>query len=173
MDCVTCDRSTSCLAGDQRRYFKLPERLVGVGLRCWLAGYETCDIHCWEAGWEIFADKLGADNAKRAIAELSCWTRALCTESSRKINYYPFFHPFDCIEFCDDECTAIRMIAAYQQHSTEIEADCLRALTGSGDSSATDDAGRSFAKVLSDADIYLDRRILTGMSSPDRQVPMS
>ena len=30
------------------------EWLVGVGFRCWLAGYDTGDIACWENGWNEY-----------------------------------------------------------------------------------------------------------------------
>ena len=52
---------------------KRPERLVGVGFRCWLAGYQTDDINCWETGWNLFASELGPASAKTAVTELSCW----------------------------------------------------------------------------------------------------
>ena len=29
------------------------EWLVGVGFRCWLAGYDTGDIACWETGFAL------------------------------------------------------------------------------------------------------------------------
>ena len=28
-----------------------PERLVGIGFRCWMAGFQTSDIGCWETAW--------------------------------------------------------------------------------------------------------------------------
>ena len=52
------------------------ERLVGVGFRCWLAGYETGDISCWESGWNAYSVALGPLHAKRAVTELACWVRA-------------------------------------------------------------------------------------------------
>jgi len=37
-------------AGSFSRY-REPERLVGLGFRAWLAGYQTGDISCWEEAW--------------------------------------------------------------------------------------------------------------------------
>jgi hypothetical protein len=56
---------------------KRAERLVGIGFRCWLSGYQTDDINCWETGWNLFARELGTDCAKAAVTELSCWVRAV------------------------------------------------------------------------------------------------
>jgi hypothetical protein len=53
------------------------ERLVGIGFRCWLAGYDTGDISCWENGWNEYSRTLGAERAKRAVTELACWVRAV------------------------------------------------------------------------------------------------
>ena len=61
------------------------EWLVGVGFRCWLAGYDTGDIACWETGWNAYARVLGAERAKRAVTELACWVRAVRASASRKI----------------------------------------------------------------------------------------
>ena len=37
------------------------EWLVGVGFRCWLAGYDTGDIACWENGWNEYNRLLGTE----------------------------------------------------------------------------------------------------------------
>ena len=65
------------------------EWLVGVGFRCWLAGYDTGDIACWETGWNAYARALGTERAKRAVTELACWVRAVRASASRKIEYAP------------------------------------------------------------------------------------
>jgi len=63
------------------------EWLVGVGFRCWLAGYDTGDIACWENGWNEYARALGTERAKRAVTELACWVRAVRATASRKIAF--------------------------------------------------------------------------------------
>lgn len=160
MDCVTCLKSNRCLVSDQRRRFRLPERLVGIGLRCWLAGFDTRDIECWEAGWRIYADKLGDRAAKGVVVELACWARALDAGSRRRIDYYPFYHPFDCVEFSHDECLAICMVAAGQVGEKPVLAECAHVLTGAADNGAVETAAHDFAGALDGAGIHLDRRIL-------------
>jgi hypothetical protein len=54
-----------------------PERLVGVGFRCWLAGFQTGDIGCWEVAWEEMSRAVGARAAKPLMNELACWVRAV------------------------------------------------------------------------------------------------
>ena len=54
-----------------------PERLVVMGLRGWLAGYETGDIACWEAVWNDYARELGPDRAKPVVADEAAFFAAV------------------------------------------------------------------------------------------------
>lgn len=124
------------------------EWLVGVGFRCWLAGYDTGDISCWENGWNEYARALGTERAKRAVTELACWVRALRATASRKIEYYPF----GCPGFCADECIAISLIAASQHHRCPVMRACALALTGSDLVEPVICSANAFADVLQEAD---------------------
>lgn len=121
------------------------ERLVGIGFRCWLAGYDTADISCWETGWNYYANELGAADAKIAVSELACWVRNLRKSSCRKISYYPY----GCQGFCKDECVAISMVAASQHSACPAMRACAFALLGSSDIDGVVDSAISFASVLS------------------------
>jgi len=145
---------------------KRPERLVGIGFRCWLAGYQTDDINCWETGWNLFASELGPACAKTAVTELSCWVRSVHKHACRPITYYPF----GCAGFCVDECMAISMVAASQHSVCPAMRSCAFALLGSSDidgvvKSATDFANvlSDFGHVLSDKSIC-DATVLAGMN---------
>lgn len=124
------------------------EWLVGVGFRCWLAGYDTGDIGCWEIGWNEYSRALGNERAKRAVTELACWVRAIRASASRKIEYYPF----GCAGFCADECMAISLIAASQHHRCPAMRACALALTGADLVEPVIDAANAFADVLQEAD---------------------
>ena len=50
---------------------RAPERLVGVGFRCWLAGLSTGDIKCWEDAWNTFSGMLGPEHAKTLLLDAS------------------------------------------------------------------------------------------------------
>lgn len=163
MDCTSCPVVERCLIRDQSRKLRLAERLVGVGFRCWMAGFDTGDIQCWESAWRIYSDKLGPDAAKTVIAELGCWARVLNVARAREIRYFPFYHPLDRLQFCEDECTAIGMIAAGQHGMTDIVRDSACALIGSHDCAVIEEAAFSFAHTLQAAGIKLRRGILSDM----------
>jgi hypothetical protein len=129
------------------------EWLVGVGFRCWLAGYDTGDIACWENGWNEYNRLLGTERAKRAVTELACWVRAVRASASRKIEYYPF----GCAGFCADECMAISLIAASQHHRCPAMRACALALTGSDLVEPVIDAANAFADALQDANQRLSQ----------------
>ncbi len=124
------------------------EWLVGVGFRCWLAGYDTGDISCWEHGWNEYARVLGPERAKRAVTELACWVRAVRSSAARSIEY----SPFSCPGFCADECMAISLIAASQHHRCPAMRACALALTGSDLVEPVISAANAFADVLEEAD---------------------
>lgn len=107
--------------------FREPERLVGLGFRAWLAGYETGDISCWEQAWSIFSSSLGTRQARPALTDLSCWVRAIRNGACRKIEVYPG----QCAGFCRDECMAIAMVAASQHGACPALRACAWALLDS------------------------------------------
>lgn len=104
-----------------------PERLVGVGFRGWLAGYEYQDISCWECVWQSYAEAMGPQPAKRAVTELASWVREVRQCARRPIVTYPT----GCAGFCRDECIAISVIAACQQGDCPALRACAYALIGS------------------------------------------
>lgn len=136
-----------------------PEWLVGVGFRCWLAGYDTGDITCWENGWNTYNRVLGPARAKRAVTELACWVRALRANASRKIQY----NAFDSKRFCADECMAMSLIAASQHHRCPAMQACALALTGSDMVAPVIDAANAFADALQEADYRLNQETVAAL----------
>ena len=136
--------------------FSEPERLVGLGFRAWVAGYQTGDISCWEEAWAIYSNALGPQEARPALTDLACWVRAIRSGSCRRIEVYPG----QCGGFCRDECMAIAMVAASQHKACPAMRACAWALL---ESSAIDDVVegaeclgarlRSCDKILSPASI--------------------
>lgn len=104
-----------------------PERLVGLGFRCWMSGYQTGDIGCWEEAWNVYAATLGAKSARVAMSELSCWVRKIRHVAGRDIGTFPT----GCRSFCRDECVAISMVAASQHKVCPALRACAFALLGS------------------------------------------
>ena len=89
---------------------RAPERLVGVGFRCWLTGLTTGDIGCWEKAFNAFNAQLGPDRARTLLIELSQFVRAVQTTAERDIEVADA----GSCGFCRDECLAISIIAACQ-----------------------------------------------------------
>ena len=139
---------------------------MGVGFRCWLAGYDTGDIACWENGWNEYHRLLGTERAKRAVTELACWVRAVRASASRKIEY----SPFGCAGFCADECMAISLIAASQHHRCPAMRACALALTGSELVEPVIDAANAFADVLQDANQRLSQDAVAALMADGRKV---
>lgn len=140
------------------------EWLVGTGFRCWLAGYDTGDICCWENGWNAYARALGTERAKRAVTELAYWVRAVRATASRKIEY----SPVGCSGFCADECMAISLIAASQHHRCPAMRACALALTGSDLVEPVLDAANVFADVLQEADQRLSSEAVAALMASGR-----
>lgn len=121
-----------------------PEHLVGVGFRCWMAGYQTGDINCWEVGWNHYASVLGPKQAKAAVTELACWVRSVRSRATRPIEVYPTH----CTRFCRDEYIAISLIAAAQQNECPAMRACAFALIGDGLVDDVVDTAEDFACLL-------------------------
>jgi hypothetical protein len=128
-----------------------PERLVGVGFRCWLAGFQTGDIGCWEVAWEEMSRAVGARAAKPLMTELASWVRAVQDAAERKIEIYPA----QCRQFCRDECLAISMVAACQHSACPAFRACAVALLGSSEIDEAIEGAEGFARRLKEADQYL------------------
>jgi hypothetical protein len=141
------------------------EWLVGMGFRCWLAGYDMGDIACWENGWNAYSRALGPERAKRAVTELACWVRAVRANASRKIEYYPV----GCPGFCADECMAISLIAASQHHRCPAMRACALALTGSDLVEPVIDAANAFADALEEADQRLSPEAVAALMAGQRK----
>jgi hypothetical protein len=128
-----------------------PERLVGVGFRCWLAGYQTSDIGCWEVAWHEFSCAVGPRAAKPLMTELACWVRAVQDSAERKIEVYPA----QCRQFCRDEYLAISMVAACQHSACPAFRACAVALLGSDEIDEAMEGAEEFALRLKEADQLL------------------
>ena len=121
-----------------------PEHLVGVGFRCWLKGYETGEIGCWEEAWTAYSNTLGTADAKRALGDLSCWVRAIRGHAQRRIETFP---P-GCRGFCRDECVAISMIASCQHNACPAMRACAFTLLGCPAIDEVVQGAESFAATL-------------------------
>lgn len=100
------------------------DRLVALGFRHWVAGYQTSDIACWEQAWHLFESELGPKAARRIVGDLSCWVRAITAASRREIEVFPG----PCRGFCRDECVAVSLVASMQHGVCPALQACAKAL---------------------------------------------
>ena len=141
---------------------RTPERLVGVGFRCWLSGFETGDITPWETAWNIYNENLGCLRAKSLILGLSNFVRSVKATADRDIEVYP---PA-CKGFCRDECLAISIIAASQHDVRTALCSCAAALIGSNDVGDTIDSAQAFAADLKSANQVLSASSICSAHCP-------
>jgi len=130
---------------------KAPERLVGMGFRCWLAGLSTGDIKCWEDAWNSFSGILGPEHAKALLLDLSKFVRAVKANAQRDIE----ISPNGCRSFCRDECLAISIIAACQHDERQALTASAAALIGSDDIGDTLNGAQALAAALRKANQLL------------------
>ena len=130
---------------------RAPERLVGVGFRCWLAGLSTGDIKCWEDAWNTFSGMLGPEHAKALLLDLSKFVRAVKANTHRDIE----ISPAGCRSFCRDECLAISIIAACQHDERQALTASASALIGSEDIGDTLNGAQALATALRQANQLL------------------
>lgn len=125
-----------------------PERLAIEGYRHWLNGFRTGSIACWERGYDVCADEVGAAAAARLAGELTPWVRETCRSTRRDLDCFPYGS--GCL--CRDECLVLAMLAAHQ-HGDAATADlAARHLVGDGDPGRASAAAGVFARALGEAD---------------------
>lgn len=145
----------ACPAGAPCRLLaRRPERLVVVGFRCWMAGYEFGDIDCWEHAWRIFSNELGTRNGRAALTDLQFWVRVIRQSSRRAIRCFPAC----CSHVCRDECMALSAVSALQHDEDGTAHIAAHHLTGAESHVVIGhvvEASRDFARTLSAIDLHL------------------
>lgn len=132
---VSLSPSTSCFSlmasvavpPAPRPDIAMPERLVGLGFRGWITGYQNGDVGCWEQVWDMYTDEFGPQRAKAAVIDLSSFVKSVSACSRRRLEVSPLGQP--C--FGRDECLAISMVAAFQHNTCPAMRACAFALVES------------------------------------------
>ncbi|MEZ5909127.1 MAG: hypothetical protein R3D31_10050 [Hyphomicrobiaceae bacterium] len=127
------------------------ERLVALGFRHWVCGYNTGDISCWEEAWRLYSGALGPNAARAVVGDLACWVRSVTSVAQRSIEAFPG----PCRSFCRDECIAVSMIAAAQHSACPALHACAVALIGGERADAVIEDARAFAQSLKSANRIL------------------
>lgn len=141
---------------------RTPERLVGVGFRSWVSGFESGDIAAWEDAWNAYETAAGREHARRLVLALSNFVRAVKSAAARDIEIYPA----NCRGFCRDECLAISVIAACQHDKRLALCTCTAALIGADDIGDTLSAAQEFAAVMTAAGQHLSPSSVCAANCP-------
>jgi hypothetical protein len=122
-----------------------------VAFRCWLAGYETGDVACWELGWQSVSRTVQLADAKRIVAELAQFTRVF-----RKTLACPFVYlPYCCARVTADEHLALQFIAFAQLGEVTRAVELARKLSANDDHIELVNAAADLGKVLKQAELLL------------------
>jgi hypothetical protein len=87
------------------------ENLLFSVYRCWMAGYATGDVACWDIAWEALIKEMPEENAKPLFGEFHHFTRTLRANASGAIGW----RPAACRALCRDECLILAMVDAAQR----------------------------------------------------------
>lgn len=87
------------------------ERLLVLGLRRWIAGWQRREPGHWSLAWKDFTKALGRDSARQALAGVNGLIWELATSIRR-----PYRHaPCCCPVLCSDEMAVLCLVAACQK----------------------------------------------------------
>ncbi|UDL95824.1 hypothetical protein LGH83_06375 [Lichenihabitans sp. PAMC28606] len=157
---------TSAFDADPQAAAANAERLLFTNYRCWMAGYSTRDISCWEIAWNALAGTLGVDAARPLYGEFHCFVRTILETARRDIGW----RPTGCRCPCRDEALVLALVQASQRGQFDNETTTARDLLGHDDCRALVASSRSLGRALSALDLRLglDHADAPGASSPPR-----
>ena len=140
----------AAVRSNENYFRRSPERLVLEGYRHWTAGFETGSIQPWEMAWTLYAEELGDDDARTALAALSAFIRTLkqCAVCPLRAN------PFHSNHLCIEECLTIGLVAGIQ-HADDTPEFCLRHLACPARRHEIEADAHLFAKTLTRMDQIL------------------
>ncbi|MBC8051318.1 MAG: hypothetical protein H7X92_14400 [Chitinophagales bacterium] len=144
------------MASVTSQFLQPAEKLVGIGFRCWLSGYQSSAIQSWETCWSYYRRELGAEAARKAVTDLASWVNMVRVHSIRDIELLP---P-KCPSFCRDECLAVSLIAASQHDACPALQACAYALMGANEIEPVLKTARDFARTLESANIILGQDLV-------------
>ena len=131
------------------------ERLLVLGLRRWITGWQRQEPCHWSLVWNDFARTLGAAPARRALAGLNGLVGELATSVRRPYRTAPCC----CALLCPDEVTVLCLIAACQKADSACSARLAEWLVQPSGATRLVTAAREIAAALEGA----------GCRLPDRQ----
>lgn len=123
-----------------------PERLVGLGFRCWVRGVQTNDSRFFDVCSRQYVQAFGLKDGLVLSTKLGSWVNALDKVSKRPIR----IEKINRQGFSTDEVIAISMIAACQHSECPALQACVYAMTEATDTQYPQRAAQDFAEGLVD-----------------------
>ena len=122
-----------------------------VAFRCWLAGYETGDVACWELAWQGVSTTVPLADAKRIVAELAQFTRVFRKTLACRFVYLPYC----CARVTDDEHLALQVVACAQRGELPQAVELAHKLSANDDHGDLVNAACDLGAVLKQAELAL------------------
>lgn len=130
---------------------RMPERLVLEGFRRWISGYATGDLGHWEEAWNLHASTLGPRTARSVVDHLAQFVRVVRDWSLCPVTCFPG----NCRHICRQECFALAMVAASQNHDLDCLASAMRHLLDPEGHEEAMLPALSYAEALRESDLFL------------------
>ena len=127
------------------------EILLFEALRCWMAGYETGDIACWDLAWDALCREVPVESAKPLFGELQHFARTMRSVARQPLGW----RPFCCRGLCKDECIVLALLDAAQRFDEEQLDLALRHLVPLDESGRTRQAAIAFSQALARAGLFI------------------
>lgn len=128
------------------------ENLLIEQFRYWMSGHASCRSRHWTLAWKALAARLDCASAKLLFTELHHFTRILCENAVRSIEWLPGLGR--CIS--RDEGLVLALVQASQVDETHIEIAAASELLGSFRVEALIAASRSLARALGTSELCLE-----------------
>lgn len=152
------------------------EVLVFEALRCWMAGYETRDVACWDLAWDALCREMPVDTAKPLFGELQHFARTLRDIAKEPLGW----RPHACRGLCRDECLVLALLDAAQRFDEEQLDLAARHLVSPADAARVRDVALAFSQALVRAGLFIApvsppalEAVLAGRPRDQRRPPPS
>ena len=143
------------------------ENLVFSLFRCWMAGYATGDVACWDIAWDTLRREMPLDNAKALFGEFHHFMRSLRDGARREIGW----RPASCRALCHDECLVLAMLDAVQRNDRVQLLEALASLLDADELNGALAATNAFGRALARNGLFITPITATAFDRMRRAAP--
>ncbi len=132
---------------------RVPERLVLMGFRGWMAGYGSGDLRHWEEVWNLHAGSLGVPAARALVERLATFVSMVRDHAQCPVRCFPGA----CPQICRDECFVLAMLSASQNADVDCLAYAMRQLIDPDGHEAAIHPVVAYAEAMTEQNLKLMR----------------